>query len=303
MVVDPWFTMMLDRRGSLFLPVPVKKYLGMQPGDGVTARLLGPAIVLVPFQLAASWPQEPRQREIALSKTLNDGWEGKAPAVAPPLFGAAAGLAVAAPQEPVFEEDETTAPKQEMKHLIYVNQKGFLTFPQEVKDLFGLNIGMPIMIEVRMKGHNPVLVIEPVTKAGTINDHLEKKKQEHLNDEKLRQTRDALRAEVEALRAEKKELEMELGQKRAAVQGKSFFAQMLENNSHRGESAPRSGGHQLGLDGKPIDGWTAAKETLAQQEQVPPHMDPTKIPKEPCQEGNKWHFSEYGWVQVANVED
>lgn len=271
MIIDPWFSVMVDQRGSVFIPVPVKKYLGIGPGFGLVGRLLGSALVFIPFSTAAQWPQDTRQRDFNLSKLLNDAWNGAAPPVSPPLFGS---TVLAAPVEeapkPVFEEDDTGEAKQVIRELVYVNQKGFLTFPPAIKDLLGLTIGMPFMLEIRMRGADPVLVVEPVTKTGAINEHMERKRQEHLEEDRLRRSVQALEERIAKLKEEKTNLEQEVRAKKEATAGTSVFAQLLQANDH-----------------KPVN----------------PLMDPTKMPITPPDEGNKWHFSDMGWVQTADVNE
>lgn len=210
-LVKPWLSLFIDRRGSLFIPMDIKRHLGVEAVEALAVRVLGSALILVPAARTLTWPLEDAGRDQQLAALLNEAWEGKVPTLTPSPFQAPF-------REPLVRyEIPEVGPTQtlDLEQMVYVNKKGFIQIPEEFKKLLGMRIGDPFMVQLKQQQGKPVLIILPVDHTVSISGYLHKKQQQHVREAALAERRALLAAEVAQLEARVQMLTM---QKKELVQ-------------------------------------------------------------------------------------
>lgn len=286
----------MDRRGSLFIPMEVKRLAGYQTGTIFYIRVLGDIVVMVPMSRFAEknlLAATDFQKDAGMAVALNEALEGKQ-TVSTPLFDTTPSPATAAPLG-------ATRLVENIRLMVEVNKKGFIPTPEEIKEALNLHIGDKVLIELRVNQENrPVIVIEPlVSGVVSMHEYLEQKKQQHLKEIYLEQKVAALQrqkteltAEVEALTERRDALAREIAAQRNPQQPKGPVA--LENLTVRKKMTQEE--IHAALSPKPPEEKTVASSQSTQSSSEPPK----DITLEP---GHIWKFQEpFGWIQVPKME-
>lgn len=339
MSTSKWINLTVDRRGSLFIPMDIKRLSGVEAGKILCMRLVGDVMLLVPFERFVQANLQPGtgkmdpQCDAVAAVALNESWNNPKLAVSPPVIA----LETASPVS-------GTKTVRHLRQSVEVNRKGFIPTPIEIKEALGLEIGDKVMIEVQVKDDNrPVIVIEPMNGAShSLAEHLEEKRQQYEQAE-------ALEAKVRALQQAKKELFQEIHeltarrdvitrritdglhdlQKQRAAAGPpaNNFATLLA-----APAKPRTGNpfnvvaqpeptvpepeeHQiqalqtmgLPMNMNPGLGATVVGSPMVVDGQSVPTkvIEPDQPPTDkPLQPGHKWtKDSFFGWIQVPDMEE
>lgn len=188
--------MFIDRRGSVFIPMEVKRHLNLKATDALLVRVLGPTLLILPASYCLSWPADDAGRDARLRALLEDCWKGMVPGagqVAPPGYVPVPKV----PKEQIPEAEDTAALNLERQ--VYVNKKGFIQIPDEFKQLLGMRNGDPYLLEIRQRSGKPVLMISPVDHTVSMANYLERRRQQHMRDARQQEQRAALAAEVAQL--------------------------------------------------------------------------------------------------------
>lgn len=321
MPATKWTPLVLDRRGSIFLPMDYKRISGVQPGSIFLMRQLGDILILAPsdfFMAKQAMYGTDQQKDGVVAIGLNEAWNNPQHAVAPPLFPQAEPVGLTAPYPPVGEGTAV----EPLRHLVEVNGKGFVPIPDSLKQAMGgLARGGKVLLEVRIGADSrPLITLDPLEAgSGKITAYLEEKKKEHLRDEylaarrvELKNDRDKLKEEVEALTKKRDSLVREIQSMRAPTgtpngKGLQPMAPVNETAVKAALSQPpppapvqvnkmTQAEIHAALSPKPPEEKTVASSQSTQSSSEPPK----DITLEP---GHIWKFQEpFGWIQVPKME-